>query len=179
MRRWKNPSTQTRATYTTWVNMRLRCTNPEHPQWKDYGGRGIFVCAGWLESYDEFYEYMGDRPAKHTIERINNDQGYRPGNCRWALMPEQNRNNRRTRLIEFQGETLPIVDWAARFGFTPNGMRRRLQDMPIEQALSSVSAIPRRRHGTISMYVGKKCRCVPCRDAYSNYQKERYQHGYR
>jgi hypothetical protein len=173
MRKWKHPSTQTRSTYTSWVNMRLRCSNPNHPLWQHYGGRGIRVCDEWNMSYDEFYEAMGDRPEGYTIDRIDNDRGYEPGNCRWVSMAVQNRNNRRTHLISHKGETLPLVDWAKRYGFTPTGMRARLKKLPREIALSSENQRPIKKHGTLTMYVADKCRCEICRKAYSDYQKAR------
>lgn len=72
-----------------------RCTNHRNPDWKHYGGRGIAVCKRWLESFDNFLEDVGPRPSrKHQLDRINNDQGYEPGNVRWASAKIQNRNQR-------------------------------------------------------------------------------------
>lgn len=133
-RRWKHSGT--RKTYTTWVNMRLRCFSEKHPLYPLYGARGITVCERWRDDYDAFYEDMGPRPEKTTIDRINNDGNYEPGNCRWVPMSVQNRNNRRTHFVEFRGKKQSLTDWAQEFGFTPNGMRRRLKNYPIEIALS-------------------------------------------
>ena len=135
-RKWKHRSHLTAATHSTWLNMRQRCSNPNHKAYKDYGARGITVCKRWRDDYDAFYEDMGPRPEKATIDRIDNDGNYEPGNCRWAPMSLQNRNNRRTHFIECQGRRQSLTDWANEFGFTPNGMRRRLKNYPIEIALS-------------------------------------------
>jgi hypothetical protein len=84
-------------TYTTWQSMVARCTNPAHPRWGYYGGRGITVCDEW-RSFAAFRESMGERPDGLTIERIDNMRGYEPGNCRWASMKEQAANRREQRL---------------------------------------------------------------------------------
>jgi hypothetical protein len=85
-------------TYRAWQSAIQRCTNPNHPSWKDYGGRGITVCARW-RSFEAFLADMGERPAARlSLDRWpNNDGGYAPGNCRWATQSEQLRNRRKVK----------------------------------------------------------------------------------
>jgi hypothetical protein len=81
--------------YKAWQAMIQRCVNPDHEAYKNYGARGITVCQLWRNSFDEFFASMGKRPTpKHSLERINNDRGYSPDNCKWATRTEQNRNKR-------------------------------------------------------------------------------------
>jgi len=80
--------------YEAWRSMVKRCVNPNYKQWKDYGGRGITVCNRWINSFENFYEDMGDRPDNLSLERINNDEGYFPENCKWATRKEQRANQR-------------------------------------------------------------------------------------
>lgn len=81
--------------YRAWSAMKARCTDPSHPAYHRYGGRGIAVCDEWLTSFEAFFAHLGERPSRtHSLDRIDNDKGYQPGNCRWATRSEQNRNRR-------------------------------------------------------------------------------------
>lgn len=103
--------------FRSWTSMRLRCRYAGNPGFKHYGGRGITVCERWLK-FENFLADMGPKPKGLTLERINNDRGYEPNNCRWATVAEQNRNTSRNNFIEANGERLCITDWAAKLGVT-------------------------------------------------------------
>lgn len=85
---------QRTPTYNSWRAMRERCYYPRHPRWIDYGGRGVLVCDAWRQ-FVAFLADMGERPAGMTLDRVNCDDHYYPGNCRWAT-PLQQVWNRRT-----------------------------------------------------------------------------------
>lgn len=87
-----------RPLYAIWCAMIQRCTNPNNRHWKNYGGRGITVCAEWRASFPAFSTHVGARPAPRlTLDRIDNDRGYEPGNVRWATRTQQNLNSRRAK----------------------------------------------------------------------------------
>lgn len=99
--------------YVTWQAMLARCLNPRHKSYKDYGGRGIIVCARWLNSFEAFFEDMGPRPhPTSSIERENNSKGYTPDNCSWSTKREQARNRRDNRWVTANGKKLLLVDWS-------------------------------------------------------------------
>ncbi len=102
-----------------WVGMMHRCRNPNNGSYGNYGGRGIKVCERWLgeQGFGNFFADLGTKPsAEHTLERIDNNGGYEPANCRWATRDEQSRNKRNTRLLTHDGETLCIGEWCRRLG---------------------------------------------------------------
>lgn len=79
--------------YKVWSGMIQRCSNPNNSAYSYYGGRGISVCKRW-KSFENFYSDMCPRPFNLTLERINNDLGYSPDNCKWATKKEQSKNKR-------------------------------------------------------------------------------------
>jgi hypothetical protein len=116
-----------RPTYQSWLNMRMRCLQPTHQAYSRYAGRGIGICERWA-SFENFLEDMGERPSpKHSIERIDNDGHYEPGNCRWATIVDQARNRRSNVHITYCGETLTLSQWSERTGLAISLISRRLQ----------------------------------------------------
>lgn len=108
-----------------WKGMLARCQNPNSPAYKNYGGRGIKVCERW-QSFRCFLDDMGPRPKGLFIERINNDLGYCPSNCKWATRHEQSRNRRNNCVIGFNGKYQCLVDWAEETGINRNVIAGRL-----------------------------------------------------
>jgi hypothetical protein len=124
--------------YRVWVDMRSRCLSPASKAFRYYGGRGITICPAW-DRFATFLADVGPRPSrKHSIDRIDNNRGYEPGNVRWATRREQMRNTRRNQWIEFGGERLVVSDWAIRLGIPKSTLRHRLRmGWPVERALVS------------------------------------------
>ena len=114
--------------YRVWQAMIQRCINPNDSAWHNYGGRGITVCKRWRHDFEAFIVDMGHRPTPlHSLDRVDNSDGYAPGNCRWATRSEQALNRRTTHMVEYGGEVLPLSIWAQRMGLTITGLRRRIE----------------------------------------------------
>jgi hypothetical protein len=116
-----------RVEYRAWEHIIKRCTNRNADNYKYYGGRGIKVHPAWRRDFATFFAAVGSRPSSnHSIDRIDNSQGYVPGNVRWATRKEQARNTRRNRLIAWQGKTQPLVVWAEELGVPKSRLESRL-----------------------------------------------------
>jgi len=130
-----------RPEYSAWESMIARCTKPNVRMYPHYGGRGIAVCERWMESFENFIADMGDRPSgKHSLDRIKNDLGYEPGNCRWALPETQQTNRRNTVQVEFNGERLPLAEVVRRHsivGLEIVRCRVMRQGWSLERAMST------------------------------------------
>lgn len=93
-RRFKHGKCGSRE-HRSYVAMKSRCTNKNHIGYKNYGGRGISICAEWFDSFVQFYADMGDRPLGTSLDRIDNDGNYEPLNCRWSDRSTQASNRRK------------------------------------------------------------------------------------
>ena len=98
--------------YVAWHDMKNRCYLKSNKQYKDYGGRGIKVCAEWRDSFEQFFADMGCRPDGHSIDRIDNSRGYDKYNCRWATRRQQDVNRSNSRVLDFNGKQQTVVEWA-------------------------------------------------------------------
>lgn len=113
--------------YQAWLKMKSRCLDPNHPKWNDYGGRGISIFQEWQNSFELFYLELGDPPTpKHSLDRIDNDRGYYPGNIKWSTREEQANNKRSNHLITFNGLTKTISQFARFYKICPSLVRYRL-----------------------------------------------------
>lgn len=114
-------------THNTWCAMKQRCNDPNHAQFAYYGARGIRVCDRWATSFEAFISDMGVRPDGMTIERIESDGNYEPGNCRWATEAEQSRNRRSTILVTLGSETKCVKDWCDELGLNVDQVYGRIR----------------------------------------------------
>lgn len=136
--RYVNFSTHGQAytgTYRSWAAMIQRCGNPKAAWWKTYGGRGIRVDPSWHQ-FAGFYASMGDRPPGRTLDRIDPDGNYEPGNCRWATPKEQTRNRRCNRWVK-PGVT--ATEFAEQHGIKRSALYRQLRaGRTAEEGLSRI-----------------------------------------
>ena len=116
-------------TYSHWVNMKTRCYNKNSVKYKTYGERGITVCDEWLD-FKNFHEWAITHGYEDglTIDRIDNDKGYCPENCRWVTRLQQAKNKRNNHMITYNGITDTIEGWNTRLGYYPDCIRRRIVD---------------------------------------------------
>lgn len=130
-----------KSTYRIWAMMRRRCHNKRDAAYRHYGARGITVCLRWRRSFKAFLQDMGRRPRGLTIERINNNRGYSPKNCRWVSQKDQCRNTRRSVLITYRGETHCRSAWAEHFGIPWTTIRDRMKrGWSVHKALTTKTA---------------------------------------
>ena len=106
--------------FFVWANIKERTTNPNIAGYKNYGGRGIRMCARWADSFQNFISDLGPRPsAGHSLERIDNDGPYAPKNCVWAERKVQARNKRSNRLVTHDNQTKCVAEWAEQYALLP------------------------------------------------------------
>lgn len=124
--------------YYVWRAIKARCRNPGHAAYPRYGGRGVGICDEWFNDFSAFIAHVGRRPSnQYSIERIDNNKGYEPGNVCWATIKEQCVNKRNVKLYEFNGRALCIAHWANEIGMSETTLGDRLrQGCSIEEALT-------------------------------------------
>lgn len=126
--------------YVAWRNMRRRCLDEDDASYAHYGERGITVCDRWLD-FENFIADMGPKPGKeYTLDRIDVNKGYEPGNCRWTTQKVQQRNRRWHRLLEYKGETKCMGEWAEIADISLPVLWQRInRGWPVEQAMTTPS----------------------------------------
>lgn len=128
--------------YRKWAGMMNRCGNQKDRNWPNYGGRDITVCDRWRD-FLNFLEDMGEPPEGTTLDRIDNEKGYTPRNCRWATPKQQARNRRTNTMLSFRGRTMCVAEWAEELGWSQVCIISRLErGWTIERTLTQ---IPRAR----------------------------------
>lgn len=135
---WKHGKQRT-PEWRSWVSMRNHCYYPKNNRYHSHGGRGIKVCDRWLgeSGFVNFLADMGPKPSpRHSIDRIDNNGNYEPGNCRWATPKEQANNTRRNLLLTHNGRTMPLQAWANESGVERRTLAQRIRyGWPMELAL--------------------------------------------
>lgn len=115
--------------YRVWVVMIQRCHSPNNKDYKYYGGRGITVCDEWRQSFLRFYESLHARPSRaHSIERIDNNGNYEPGNVMWATREQQAHNLRTNHWIDWEGRPWVLAELARAYGMRPQDLSSRIRN---------------------------------------------------
>lgn len=113
--------------YHAWESAKQRCSNPKNPNYQNYGERGIRMCDRWINSFEAFIADMGLCPHGNSLDRLDNDGPYAPGNCRWATSAVQANNKRSNRVLNVGGERMTVSTAARRVGMRPNKVVQRLR----------------------------------------------------
>lgn len=138
--------------YKAWSAAKKRCSNPNDPRYVHYGGRGIRMCDEWKADFQAFFADLGPRPqGRYTLERLDLNKGYEPGNCVWATYRQQNRNLRSNVKVSRSGRDYFLADLADAVGLNRNTVfnrrsqykwpeRRWLEPFTIEEAIAAYEA---------------------------------------
>lgn len=111
--------------FRAWTGCKTRCYNKNSKNYAEYGGRGIEVCSRWLDSYDNFLTDMGRCPQGCSLDRIDVNGNYEPGNCRWATAIQQQNNRRSNIRLEHNGKSQTIAEWARELGVSYGTLYQR------------------------------------------------------
>lgn len=136
-------------TYRSWGSMLSRCRNPKYPSYARYGGRGIKVDVRW-HTFTNFLSDMGEKPQGMSLDRIDNNGHYEPGNCRWATPRQQSNNTQTNRFFSHNGLTQTVSEWARQLGLNRSTLYSRIhKGYPSYLVLSSRSFTGRRSFETM------------------------------
>ena len=111
--------------YSSWIAMKGRCLNKNHKDYVNYGGKGITICQEWIDSFEEFYKYIGKKQKGQSIDRIDNTNGYEPGNVRWANNSQQQRNKQNSLWVLWNDQKTHIMDIAKELGISKGAAHLR------------------------------------------------------
>jgi hypothetical protein len=145
--KYADRETTNTAEYMAWRGAITRCENKKDKNYPRWGGRGIKVADAWRKDFLAFLRHVGPRPSsKHSLDRIDNNGNYEPGNVRWATRSEQMCNRSNTQFVTIGDETLPVSEWARRTGVAPTSVLWRIRNgWPPEAAVSIPSSVEDKR----------------------------------
>lgn len=125
------------SVYRAWNHMKNRCYNRKIKDYVEYGGRGIIVCSEWKNSFEQFYEDMGESPSKsHSLDRIDTNGPYAKWNCRWATPRQQSNNTRRNHILTHNGKSMTIAGWSRELDIKQETISMRVRrGYSVEKAL--------------------------------------------
>lgn len=131
-------------TYKSWVAMKTRCLNFMDARFPHYGGKGVKICERWVDSFENFYADMGERPYGTTIDRIDSRGNYEPSNCRWATPMEQTLNRSETVWVDYKGERMCFTHLCKKYGVSRAMIKGRLKKgMTLDEAIEMPKQKPR------------------------------------
>lgn len=114
--------------WRAWANMKVRCTNTAYAHYADYGGRGISVYQEWKSSFEAFFAHIGPSPGKgYSVDRIDVNGNYEPGNVKWSTQREQTQNTRKSRIYELDGERCCVSEWVRRLDISRHALTNWLK----------------------------------------------------
>lgn len=120
----------------SWQHAKSRCNNPDDPKYEAYGGRGITMCGSWSDSFAVFFEYMGRCPEGMTLDRIDVNGNYEPGNCRWATAATQARNRRDNVWVQTESGPMILKDFSVSHGVNYKALHYRVRRLGQDPAVA-------------------------------------------